>query len=168
MDAYTLLIIAHLVGTILGVGGATMIEITLNKALRDGEMSLDERQILTPTYTVTRVGLVMALLSGFGFLLMYKLYGQTFRLYDPVLWAKIFVIVVIAVNALLLQAHKVSLYWGSALSFVSWWLAALLGIFLSNGVKYSFVSIMMVYVLALVVGAYLLHKIRTRVTESQS
>ncbi len=164
MDIYTLLIITHLVGTILGVGGATMIEVAMNKSLKDGVMSPDEREILTPTYTMVRVGLILALISGFGFLLLYKISGQTFRLYDPVLWAKIVVIVVIAVNALLLQARKVSLYWGSALSFVSWWLAALLGIFLTNRVPHSFFAIMTVYVVALVVGAALLHHIRKQIT----
>jgi len=165
MDIYILLVIAHIVGTILGVGGATMIEIILNKSLKDGTVSDDERSLLTPTYTVVRVGLVVALLSGFGFLILYKLNGQNFRLYDPVLWAKLTIIVVIAVNAILLQMHKISLYWGSALSFVSWWLAAILGVFLSNGVKYSFFSIMLVYALALVVGAALLHVIRERITK---
>lgn len=162
MDIYTLLVIAHLVGTILGVGGATMIEVALNKALMDGTMSPDEREILTPTYTVVRVGLIVSLISGFGFLLMYKFSGQTFRLYDPVLWAKLTVIVVIAINALLLQARKISLYWGSALSFVSWWLAVLLGVFLTNRVHYSYVAIMFVYVIAIVVGAALLHGIRQK------
>lgn len=165
MDIYTLLIIAHLVGTILGVGGATMIEVALNKALMDGTMSPDEREILTPTYTIVRVGLIVSLISGFGFLLIYKFTGQTFRLYDPVLWAKLTVIVVIAINALLLQSRKISLYWGSALSFVSWWLAVILGVFLTNRVHYTYFGIMVVYILAIIVGAALLHIIRKRLTK---
>lgn len=163
-----LLIIAHIIGTILGVGGATMIEIILCKSLKDGTVSDDERNILAPTYTVVRVGLIVAILSGFGFLLVYKFNGQNFRLYDPVLWAKLMIIMVIAVNAILLQMHRVSLYWGSAFSFVSWWLVALLGIFLTNGIKHSFFSIMFVYALALIVGAALLHFIRVRVTKQIS
>ncbi len=165
MDSYTLLIIAHLVGTILGVGGATMLEVALNKSLQDGTVSEDERAILGPTYTVVRVGLIVAILSGFGFLLLYKFHGQAFRLYDPVLWAKLVALTVILINAIMLQLHKVSLYWGSALSCVSWWLVAILGIFLTNGVKYSFFSIMAVYILALVIGASLLHAIRTRIAK---
>lgn len=164
MDIYTLLIVAHIAGTILGVGGATMIEIILTKSLKDGTVSEDEREVLKPTYSVVRVGLVVSLLSGFGFLILYKLHGQTFRLYDPVLWAKLTAVMVIAVNAILLQSHKISLYWGSALSFVTWWLVAILGVFLTNGVKYSFVSIMVVYIIAVVVGAALLHFIRQRIT----
>jgi hypothetical protein len=168
MDIYTLLIIAHIVGTILGVGGATLIEITLNKSLKDGTVSLDEREILSPTYTVVRVGLVVTLLSGFGFLLMYKLQGYTEMLYSPILWAKLIGVIIIAVNAILLQMHKVSLYWGSAFSFVSWWMVALLGILLSRGEDYSLGGILVVYALALVIGAYLIHVIRMRVTESKS
>ncbi len=168
MDFYTLLIIAHIVGTILGVGGATLIEITLNKSLKDGTVSQDEKEILSPTYTVVRVGLVVTLLSGFGFLLMYKIQGYTELLYSPVLWAKLIGVIIIAVNAVMLQMHKVSLYWGSAFSFVSWWMVALLGIFLSKGEDYSLEGILVVYALALVIGAYLLHAIRMRITESKS
>lgn len=166
MDTYTLLIIAHITGTILGVGGATMIEVALNKSLKDGTVSLDERNILSPTYSMVRIGLVVSIISGFGFLLLYKFNGQTFRLYDPVLWAKLTIIIIIAVNAVLLQMHKISLYWGSALSFVSWWLVAILGTFLTNGIKYSFFSITMIYIVALIVGAALLHFIRKHITKS--
>ena len=70
--------------------------------------------------------------------------------------------IIIATNAILLQARKISLYWGSALSFVSWWSAAILGFFLTNGVKYSFVGIMVAYIVAIIGGAFVLHKLRER------
>lgn len=162
MDIYTYLLIGHLVGTVLGVGGATFIEINLNNALSDGKVSKEEGIILGSTYKVVRLGLVLSLFTGFGFLILYKMSGQTFRLYDPVLWAKILMIVIIAVNALLLQARKMSLYWGSAISFVSWWVVMFLGFFLTNGIKYSFMSIMVTYVVVVVIGAVVLHKFRER------
>jgi hypothetical protein len=168
MDIYVLLVIVHVAGTILGVGGATMIEIALTKSLRDGTLSQDERAILGPTYTVVRVGLALALLSGFGFLILYKFGGQAFQLYDPTLWVKLIAVIVIAVNALLLQAHKISLYWGSALSFVSWWLAAILGIFLTTGVEYTFISLIFTYAFTVCIGAFMLHAVRNHVTQSQS
>lgn len=160
MDIYLFLIIVHLVGTFIGVGGATMIEVTLNKALQDGTISEDEQGILKPTYLVVRVGLVLALLSGFGFLILYKISGFESQLYNPVLWAKILIILMIGVNTLLLQAHKIGLYWGSAISFTSWWMAAILGIFLSNAITFSFWGIIGAYILATIVAAYLLHLIR--------
>lgn len=164
MDTYTLLIIVHLLGVVLAVGGATMVEVALTKSLSDGTMSPDERGILTPSYSVVRIGFVITILSGFGFLIYYKMTNNVDELYNPVLWAKMVIILVIALNALLLQARKISLYWGSALSFVSWWLATLLGIFLSVEVGYSFVGIMLTYAVALVIGAALLHHVRMRIT----
>ena len=155
-----ILIVVHLIGTIIGVGGATMIEVVLNKSLQDGTVSPDEHEILKPTYLVVRVGLVLALVSGFGFLIIYKFMGATAELYNPVLWAKIVIILMILVNTLLLQAKKISLYWGSAISFSSWWMAAILGIFLSNNISSSFWGIIVVYIVATVISAYVLHIIR--------
>lgn len=160
MDIYLLLVIGHLVGTILGVGGATMIEVHLNRALADGQMSPDERSLLGLNFVTLRVGLALALFTGIGFVALYAANGQEFRLQNPVFWAKMFMIVVIAVNALLLQSHKIGMYWGSALSFVTWWAAALLGIFLTNGTRFGFIEIAIGYIAAVVLGAFVLHKIR--------
>lgn len=178
MDTFTLLIIVHLLGTVLAIGGATMIELHLTRALKDGQVSAEEGAMLRLDYSVVRWGFIISLLSGFGFLLMYKMSGQTFRLYDPVLWAKLILVIVVGTNTLLLQAHKVSLYWGAALSFVSWWSIGLLGVFLTNGVKFnlfgdysfvaSFMSVILTFVVAVVVGAFILHRIRKMINPLSS
>jgi hypothetical protein len=160
MDIFTLLIIGHLIGSVLGVGGATMIEVHLNQALKDSNMSVDERGMLGLNFVVLRIGLVLALVTGFGFIVYYIANGQEFKLQNPVLWAKLAMIVIVAVNALMLQSHKIGLYWGSALSFVTWWATFILGIFLTNNVRFGFIGIMIVYALTVVAGAYILHKIR--------
>lgn len=160
MDVYTLLVIGHLAGTILGIGGATMIEVHLNRALADGQMSVDERALLGLDFSVVRIGLLIAIFTGLGFVALYAVTGQEFRLQNPVFWAKMLMVVIVAVNALLLHAHKISLYWGSALSLVTWWAAGLLGMFLSNNVRFDFIEIMVTYVLLVVAGAYVLHKLR--------
>lgn len=162
MDIYTWLIIGHLIGTVLGVGGATFIEIFLNKALKDGKVDPVEGDFMHTTFTVVRVGLIVSLFSGFGFLLLYQLSGQTFKLYNPMLWAKMTIIVIIAVNALLLQAHKISLFWGSALSFVSWYAVLIIGVFL-RGPSYSYLATMFFYVIAVLVGAVVLDLIRKKI-----
>ncbi|KKW05411.1 MAG: hypothetical protein UY39_C0062G0001, partial [Candidatus Kaiserbacteria bacterium GW2011_GWC2_49_12] len=56
MDWYTFLIITHIIGTVLGVGGATFAEVHLIRALRDGTMSRDENSIMQATYAILRVG----------------------------------------------------------------------------------------------------------------
>lgn len=166
MDIYALLIIGHLAGTVLGIGGATMIEVHLNKAMLLN-MSADARSMLGLDFVVLRIGLVLSIFTGIGFIILYKFSGQEFRLQNPVFWAKMCMVVIVAVNALLLQAHKIGLYWGSALSFVTWWAAGLLGVFLTNTIRVNFISqindffeIMIIYALTVIVGAFVLHKIR--------
>ena len=171
MDIYVLLIIGHLAGTALAIGGATLIEFHLTKALKDGQVTPEEGAMLGVDYNVVRVGFIISVLTGFGFLLYYKFVGQHFRLYDPVLWAKFILVIIVGVNALLLQAHKINLYWGAAFSFVSWWGIGLLGVFLTNGVKFDifdkntfasiFTSVIITYAICVVAGAYVLHKVRS-------
>lgn len=159
MDIYLLLVAIHILGAILGVGGATFAEIFLNKALKDGKVDPVESDFLKTTYRVIRVGLVLAVLSGFGFLILYKITGQTFRLYDPLLWAKITILLVILTNAVLLQMHKISLWWGSAFSFVSWWAATIIGV-LMRGPSYPYFEIMAYYIVAVIIGGFVLDFIR--------
>ncbi len=159
MDIYTLLVIVHLVGTVLGVGGATMIEVHLNRAIATG-MSPDHRALLGLNFTVLRIGLVLGLFSGFGFVAYYIANEQYFRLENPLLWFKLFMVIVVAVNALLLQAHKIGLYWGSALSFVTWWTLFLVGTFASHNIRVDLMTLFISYVFSVVVGAVVLHQIR--------
>jgi len=169
MDVYTLLIIGHLIGTVLGVGGATFIEVHLNMALRDGKMEPHERMVMGKDFLMTRIGLVISFLTGLGFILLYWQKDQLFRLDDGVFWAKMAIIFILVINAILLHLHKIGLYWGSAFSFVSWWAAMLLGTFLTNTVKIiptntflSFLSVMVVYGIIVVIGAFILDKIRKK------
>jgi len=168
MEIHLILVIAHIIGTILGVGGATMIEIHLNKALRDGTMDAVERNFLGADFLITRIGMGIAILSGIGFIVEYYLNNQLFRLENGVFWAKMIIIVIITINAYLLHKHQISLYWGSAFSFVSWWTAMLLGTFLTNSYSVvvggnqmlSAIVVLVSYGGAVVIGAYILHKIR--------
>lgn len=162
MDIYTLLIILHLIGAALGVGGATFIEIFLTKSLMDGVIEPTESSFLKVVYRVVRVGLVLSLFTGFGFVILYIAHGQFFKLYNPVLWAKLTVVGIIAVNAILLQMHKISLWLGSALSFISWYAALVIGVFLTNSTKLSYVEIMIFYVLSVLVGGFILDAIRKK------
>ncbi|PIW97289.1 hypothetical protein COZ82_00385, partial [Candidatus Kaiserbacteria bacterium CG_4_8_14_3_um_filter_38_9] len=112
---------------------------------------------------------------GFGFLLNFKLEGEVENLYSPVLWAKLLIVIIIAINTLLLQARKIGLYWGAAFSFVSWWAAAILGMLMSDNVTVGawvgegflpiFSSIVIIYLLAVAIGSVILHLIRTKVTK---
>ncbi|MDO8492599.1 MAG: hypothetical protein Q7S34_03105 [bacterium] len=160
MDLYTALVIGHIVGTVLGVGGATFLEVFLSKSIADKVMDDKEKDFMHTIYVFVRVGLAVSIVTGIGFLLIYWQHGQTARLLNPVLWAKLSMIAVIIINAVLLHYHKIGLYWGSALSFVSWWSALVLGTFLTNNVHFGYFTLMGFYLLSIVVGAYLLDFVR--------
>jgi hypothetical protein len=167
MSIHFFLILFHIIGTILGVGGATMIEIHLNKALKDGAMDATERSFLGSDFFLTRIGMGLGLVTGIGFVIEYWVHNQLFRLDSGVFWAKMAIFVIIVINAYLLHKHKIGLYWGSAFSFVSWWTAMVLGTFLTNSVTVfpgqtliSFISVMAIYGVTVLIGAQLLHRIR--------
>lgn len=172
MSVEQFLIIAHVIGTIIGVGGATMVEAHLAKASKDGVVTDDERAILGVDYSMMRVGLVILLVSGFGFLILDKFEGKTQYLYSPRLWSKLLLVVIIAANTLMLQARMINLYWGTAFSFVSWWLAAIIGMFVTHGVRFdfygdggfwtTFATFMTIYAVALILGAVALDFIRKK------
>ncbi len=169
MSVHFFLIITHILGTILGVGGATMIEIHLNRALADGKMDAVERSFLGSDFLLTRIGMGIGLVTGIGFVVEYWLHNQLFRLDSGVFWAKMAIFLIIAINAYLLHKHKIGLYWGSAFSFVSWWAVMILGTFLTNSVSVypgqtleSFILVMGVYGIILGVGAQILHRFRER------
>lgn len=161
MDIYTLLVIGHIIGVVLGVGGATFIELNLGHALKDGKVDPIEGGFMKISFTTVRIGLVLSLLTGFGFIIYFVLTNQTARFENPLFWAKMSMVVLVAVNALLLQARRISLYWGSALSFVGWWTALVLSILLGEQYNYSYLSVMAVFMVAVVTGAFVLDFFRT-------
>lgn len=158
MSVYTILVLIHLLGTILGVGAATFAEIFYLRALKDGEIDPEEGSNLKIIYSVLRIGLILGILSGFGFLVLYRLTGQEERLLDPKLWAKMTVIVILLTNALLLQARRIPMWLGASLSITSWYVAAILGSL--RGISYSYIQIMLGYIVAVVFMTIVLELIK--------
>lgn len=126
MNWETLLKIGHIVGTVLGVGGATFAEVFSLKAAGK-PMGPDSGMFFKSTYTILRIGLVILVLSGFGFLLLLRLEGETQHIYSPRLWVKIIITLVILVNAVLLHLKKIPFKAGSAISLASWYAALIIG-----------------------------------------
>lgn len=143
MDLYTFLVLSHVIGTVLGVGGATFAEVLIVRALRDGQVSIEESDLMKATYVVLRLGLFILFVSGFSFLLYYRLNGFESALYSPKLWAKLSIIVVLVVNAVLLHIHRIPLLLGSAISSVSWYAALVLGVW--RGLDVGYFKILLVY-----------------------
>jgi len=154
MDWNTFLIISHIIGTVLGVGGATFAEIFSIKALRDGLMEPMELSYIRNTVTVLRVGLFILVLSGFGFLLLYRLNGVDWPFFDLKFWAKMTVVGIIAVNAVVMQLRIVPMSVGSAISLTSWYTALVLGIW--HMYEPSFLLIMFWYIVAIIIVFFVL------------
>ncbi|MAZ67578.1 hypothetical protein CL652_02280 [bacterium] len=163
MDWYSILVVSHIVGTVLGVGGATFAEVNIVRALSDGRVSPDESNLMSGTYTVLRLGFFIALISGFGFLIYYRLNGMEELLYEPKLWAKMTIIGLIGLNAALLQLRKIPLLWGSAISLTSWYAALVLGSI--HDVEYSYFTVMVMYATAVAIVFFTLKRITERFTK---
>lgn len=127
MNWHTLVTIGHIVGTVLGVGGATFAEIFHLKLANRKVSDETASDLVRTTYTLMRLGLVLLVISGFGYLLLLRFGGQAQYIYSPRVWVKIIITLVILVNALLLQIRKMPLWLGSAISITSWYAALVIG-----------------------------------------
>lgn len=145
------LVILHIIATVLGVGGSTFSSIIFMRALKDGKIDPFEADALHETHFVLRIGMVLMLLSGFGLLLSARFNGHADALYDPRIWAKLILSVILVLNAIAIQTRKISAWWGGAISIVSWYAALILGVW--RHLDASWWAIALVYVGA-VVAAY--------------
>jgi hypothetical protein len=127
MDWSVLIKITHLVGTALGVGGATLAEVFYLKCLKDGQVDPTESDLLKTIYLVLRIGLVLLVLSGFGYLVFYRLAGLEMYLYSSRLWAKLTITLTLLLGVAAWQAKLVSAKIGGGLSLASWYAALILG-----------------------------------------
>ena len=158
MDWYTFLIITHLIGTVLGAGGATFAEIFYLKAKRDGVIEPLEIDYLKTIYFILRIGLFILIISGFGFLLLYRLMGNGEALLNSKLWAKLGIVVILVLNAFLIQAKKIPMWLGASISITSWYGALILGAW--RTLDASFVSIIIIYIIAFFIVAGILYLIK--------
>lgn len=150
--------IAHVIGTVLGVGGATFAEYFYQEAIKDGVVDETERRFLRKTYPVMRIGMIILILSGLAFFIYYRLTGNAAKIYNPRLWAKMAITLIIVANTLLMQAKKVPLWLATSLSLTSWYSALILGLW--REAPNSFWMIMGYYLVSLIVVAGILEIIR--------
>lgn len=126
----------HIIGTILGAGGATFAEIFYFRSLKDKPSGPAFGVLAKPMFAALRVGMWMVAFSGFGYFLLFRFTGRVDVLSDPRMWMKMTLIVLIMLNAFLMQIRKMPQTLGTALSVVSWYAALLFGIWRSLEVSY--------------------------------
>jgi len=159
MDIHTILVISHIVGTILGVGGATIAEVNIVTALRnDGKISQDERAHMHANYAVIRVGTFLVVVSGALLVWWHFSQGNDWVFTSSKVWFKDFLLLSIVLNALFITKRLIPLWLGSAVSFTSWWLATILGMWRNQ--PFSFFELFIGYVVLVLVVAGILESIR--------
>ena len=114
---------------------------------------------LKTTYFILRIGIILLVLSGFGLLILNRLEGATQYLYNPRLWAKLTLTLVIVVNAILLEIRLIPIWLGFSLSFTSWYAALVLGLWRGASAA-GYVTIMLWYIIAVFVVAFILGAIK--------
>jgi hypothetical protein len=157
MDWITFIRLSHIIGTVLGAGGATFAEIFYLKAKKDGVINPNESDFLRITYAVLRIGAIILVLSGFAFLIFYRLTGRSEWLLSERLWAKLTIVLIIFINALIFQARKISVLRGSAISLTSWYAALILGVW---RIRADYFVILIGYLIAIFIVALILDRIR--------
>jgi hypothetical protein len=160
MTWYTFLTLAHIIGTVLGAGGATFAEVLSLQALKDGVADPAETNLLRLVYRVLRIGLIILILSGFGYLLFYRLNGNVGILYEPRILAKLTILFFTLLAVIAWQAKMVPYWIGSAGSIVSWYALIILGAW--HGLDASYLIIMTSYCIALPIVAVILMFIRKK------
>jgi len=153
-----MLVIVHVVGVVLGVGGATIAEVNIVRALKDGKVDASEKHLMHGTYWVIRVGTLIVLISGVALVWwIYFAEGSAWPLESAKVWVKNIMLLAIVFNAWFLTKRWIPLWLGGAVSFASWWGATVLGLWRT---PYSFWELIIGYVAAIFIVAVVLEGIR--------
>lgn len=158
MEIYTILIALHVIGTILGTGGATLAEFQIMRSLKDKKVSDDERALMHVNYGMIRVGMATLLVSVIGMFWYFYSTGSDHLLTSEKIWIKELMFVMIFINAVALQKRWIPLWLGASVSFTSWWGATILG--LAGHLPYTFSTYLAGYAIAIFAVAGVLHLVR--------
>ncbi len=165
MDWSTFLRILHIIGTVLGVGAATFLEIFSIYFAKDGKVDIFEHEILRIFVAILRFGLVILTFSGFGLLVLWRLRlmgPETF--YGPKFMAKMTIILILLSVAFLMNFRLINLKVGSAISTASWYAAMIFGIW--RRAEFSYFVLMGFYLVFVLLTYFSLEFIRSRVIKT--
>lgn len=162
MDIRNVLIIFHVIGTAIGVGAATVSDYLFFSFARDGKINRREFATLTTVSHLVWIGLLIILLSAFGFVLLYLSgHEEAQAVYSmDKMWAKLTIVIVLLCNGFfihrrvlpLLKANKKSkiIFVSGAISIISWYSSLILGAW--RHFTASYMEIMAWYVIVICIG----------------
>lgn len=164
------LVILHIIGVSLGVGGATISDFLFFKTIKDGRIERTEFDLLKMASSVVWIGLTLLAFSGVGLLLFERLvpHGHESLVYSAPFLAKMTIVLVIFLNGLVMHwkvfpicessldrplagsefiKKRAVAFSTGAISIVSWYSALILGVW--RTLEASYLEIMGVYLLIL-------------------
>ena len=100
------LLLLHLLGLVLGVGTATLLDLFIARSLYSGRFSKEQFDFVAFSSRLVFAGLFLLWISGLSFLLYYA-YENPTGLENPKVWAKISIVAILSLNGLYI--HKVVL-----------------------------------------------------------
>lgn len=158
MSLYGFIILLHVIGTILGTGGATVAEVQITRALRDKNVSPDESALMHINYFLIRVGLTFIIVSAFAMIWYHLQNGSIAILLSDKVLFKEFLVVIIIANAVAIGRRWVPLWLGAATSFTAWWSATILGV--AGPLPYNFFTLLVGFIITVLLMAAILHGIK--------
>ena len=164
MDWLTLIRITHIIGTVLGVGATTFAEIFYLKFLKDGEIDPFENDILKVFYRIIRLGLVILVFSGFGYLIVWRqnfLGPQVF--FSDRFLIKITIILILLAAAFAMNFKLINLRVGSTITIVSWYTAMILGIW--RKIPFSYPILISAYVILTITTYFVLQFLKNKASQ---
>ena len=143
------LVALHLVGLILGLGAATLLDLVIARFLVARRVTSDYCQIVEFSSKVVSIGLVLLWLTGLGFLIFYVVTDPV-KLTNQKIWAKMIIVAILTLNGVfihrtvlpllrsqigrslfdgLMPRERSLLLASGAVSVTSWYIPMILGAF---------------------------------------
>jgi hypothetical protein len=186
-DIKSAIMLVHIVGLALGLGGAWIIDLFLTKYLVKNKITLEKVQFVEYASKIVCYGLALLWLSGAGFIAYYYNFTPEYLSNEKV-WAKAFIVLILTINGVFVHlyvlpiirrciggsvllmvspsvAHKLTTI--CVISVLSWLFPLLLGVSKSLNFSVSALEILTVYIavilISLMVGHFLVTFILKRI-----
>ncbi len=176
IDLYTIFVILHLLGMGFGIVGATVSDLLFFRSIKDGKIEKHELDVMNFVSRFIWVGLIVAIISGIGFLYLYISKDMTTvvssgvveKISNPKIWAKITIVALIALNGILIHIKILPIFKKSinksiknsdisknltliltsgALSVTSWYTVFLMGAWSGLNFHFSYFEFIGIYLL---------------------
>ena len=96
------LVALHLIGLVLGLGAATVLDLVIIRFLVNNKVTIDYCHVIDLSSKIVTVGLVILWLSGIGFLIHYSVLAPE-KLGNQKIWAKVTIVGILTLNGVFIH-----------------------------------------------------------------